>query len=118
MVQEWLSRRGRLLRAQWLFHYKWIGIKNHGTNNGIFYKNRHKSDYFTQTTPIHPDYLAVNRLLMEEWQDKYVDLLSLTMRSDSTVLVFTPDHHFITYDGKHLTPSGARYYSVLLLSDY
>jgi len=85
--------------------------KNHGTYNGIFYKNRHKSDYFTQTTPIHPDYLAVNRLLKGEWQGKYVNLLSLTMRSDSTVLVFTPDHHFFTYDGKHLTPSGARYYS-------
>lgn len=87
-----------------------IGTKNHGTSNGIFYKNRHKSDYFTQTTPIHPDYLAVNRLLKEEWKDKYVDLLSVTMRSDSTVLVFTPDNHFITYDGKHLTPFGARYY--------
>lgn len=88
-----------------------IGTKNHGTSNGIFYKNRHKSDYFTQTTPIHPDYLAVNRLLKEEWKDKYVDLLSLTFHPDGTVPVFTPDNHFITYDGKHLTPSGASYYS-------
>ena len=95
-----------------------IGTKNHGTSNGIFYKNRHKSDYFSQTTPIHPDFHAVNRLLKEEWQNKYVDLLSLTLQTRSTVPVFTPDHHFITYDGKHLTPSGARYYSVLLLSDY
>ena len=95
-----------------------IGTKNHGTSNGIFYKNRHKSDYFTQTTPIHPDYHAVNRLLKEEWKDKYVDLLSLAMHLDITVSVFTPDHHYITYDGKHLTPSGARYYSGLLLSDY
>ena len=72
-----------------------IGTKNHGTSNGIFYKNRHKSDYFSQTTPIHPDYHAVNRLLKEEWKDKYVDLLSLTMQLDSTVPVFTPDHHFL-----------------------
>lgn len=91
-----------------------IGTKNHGTSNGIFYKNRHKSDYFTQTTRIHPDYHAVNRLLKEEWKDKYVDLLSLTMQPDSTVPVFTPDHHFITYDGKHLTPSGACYYFATL----
>lgn len=91
-----------------------IGTKNHGTSNGIFYKNRHHPDYFSQTTPIHPDYHAVNRLLKEEWQDKYVDLLSLTLQPDSTVTIFTPDHHYITYDGKHLTPSGAGHYSELL----
>ena len=88
-----------------------IGTKNHGTSNGIFYKNRLKSDYFTQTTPIHSDFHAVNHLQKEEWKDKYVDLLSLTLLPDSTVPVFTPDHHFITYDGKHLTPFGVRYYS-------
>jgi len=93
-----------------------IGTKNHGTSNGIFYKNRHKSDYFSQTTPIHPDYHAVNRLLKEEWKDKYVDLLSLTLHPDSTVPVFTPDHLFITYDGKHLTLSGASYYSGLMFN--
>ena len=41
-------------------------------------------------------------------------MLSLTMLSDSTVPVFTKDHHFITYDGMHLTPAGTRYYSRLL----
>ena len=91
-----------------------VGTKNHGSSNGIYYKNRHKADYFEQRTAIHPDFLAVNRLLREEWQGKYVDLLSLTLQSDSTVLVFTPDHHFITYDGMHLTPAGTRYYATLL----
>lgn len=90
-----------------------IGTKNHGTSNGVFYKNRHKSNYFNLTITIHPNYYAVNRLLSKEWQDKYVDLLSLTLQPDGTVPVFTPDHHYIAYDGKHLTPSGARYYSKL-----
>ena len=90
-----------------------IGTKNHGTCNGIFYRNRHREDYFAQRTSINPDYYAVNRLLSKEWQYKYVDLLSLTLQPDGTVPVFTPDHHYITYDGKHLTPSGARYYSKL-----
>ena len=94
-----------------------IGTKNHGTSNGIFYKNRHHSDYFSQTTPVHPDYFAVNRLMKEEWQDSYVDLLSLTLQPDSTVSIFTPDHHYISYDGKHLTPSGARYYSENLFNE-
>ena len=88
-----------------------IGTKNHGTSNGIFYKNRHRSDYFNQTTSIHQDFHTVNRLLKEEWQDKYVDLLSLTIQKDSTVPIFTPDKHFITYDGMHLTPACVQCYA-------
>ena len=90
-----------------------IGTKNHGTSNGIFYKNRHRPGYFAQRTTIREDFHTVNRMLKAQWQDKYVDLLSLTLQPDSTVLVFTPDQHFITYDGLHLTPTGTRYYSDL-----
>ena len=91
-----------------------IGTKNHGTSNGIFYKNRQSTNYFNQRTTIRPDFFAANRLSREEWKDHYVDLLSLTLQPDSTVPVFTPDHHFITYDGKHLTSAGTRYYAYLL----
>ena len=93
-----------------------IGTKNHGSSNGIFYKNRYRSDYFRQKTAIRDDFHTVNQLLRQEWQDYYVDLLSLTMQADGTVPVFTPDHHFITYDGMHLTPAGTHYYSSLLKS--
>lgn len=88
-----------------------IGTKNHGTSNGIFYKNRYSDDYFAQRTTIRQDYYAVNRLLSEEWKEKYIDLLNLMLRPDGTVSVFTPDHHFITYDGMHLTPAGTKYYA-------
>ena len=88
-----------------------IGTKNHGTSNGHFYKNRKSPCYFDQTVIISKVFLAVNRSLKEEWQDKYVDLLSLTLREDNTVRLFTPDHHFISYDCKHLTPFGVIYYA-------
>ena len=91
-----------------------IGTKNHGTSNGIFYKNRYSPDYFSQRTAIRRDFFAVNRKLCDEWQDNYVDLISLTLQPDSTVPVFTPDHYFITYDGMHLTPAGVCYYAQLL----
>lgn len=91
-----------------------IGTKNHGTSNGIFYKFRYRDNYLSQRATIREDFHAVNRILKIEWQDKYVDLLKLTLYSDGTVPVFTPDHHFITYDGRHLTSSGTRYYSRLL----
>ena len=92
-----------------------IGTKNHGTSNGIFYKFRYYDDYFSQRTTIREDFHIVNQRLRDEWQGHYVDLLSLTLQPDSTVPVFTPDRHFITYDGKHLTPSGTRYYSQRVL---
>ncbi len=91
-----------------------IGTKNHGTSNGIFYKNRHHPDYYAQRTTVREDFHIVNRMLKAEWQDKYIDLLTLTLQSDSTVPIFTPDHHFITYDGLHLTPAGTQYYVQLL----
>ena len=91
-----------------------VGTKNHGTGNGIFYKNRYSTDYFSQRAAIRQDFFSVNALSHKEWKDHYVDLLSLTLLPDSTVPVFTPDHHFITYDGRHLTRYGACYYSRLL----
>ena len=91
-----------------------IGTKNHGTSNGIFYKTRCREDYLSQRTAISQDFLTVNRLMKEEWGDRFIDLMSQTMHSDSTVSVFTPEGQFITYDGKHLTPAGTRYYAVLL----
>lgn len=87
-----------------------IGTKNFGTSNGIFYKNRYREDYFAQRASIPQDFHTVNHLLREQWGDRYVDLLTPVLQPDSTVPIFTPDRHFIVYDGKHLTPAGARYY--------
>lgn len=91
-----------------------IGTKNHGTSNGIFYKERYRSDYFKQRTHIQASFSAANSLFREEWQNQFVDLLSLSIHSDGTVPVFTPKHKYVTYDGRHLTPAGTRFYASLL----
>ena len=91
-----------------------IGTKNHGTSNGVFYKSRHHENYFAQRTLINEDFHSVNSLLCEEWQPYYVDLLNFTLLPDNTVPVFTPDHYYITYDCKHLTLFGARFYAKLM----
>ena len=93
-----------------------IGTKNHGTSIGIFYKYRHRSDYYSQRTTLREDFNIVNSLLKKEWQGNYVDILSLTFHSDGTVPIFTPEGKFFTYDCRHLTPSGARYYARFLLN--
>ena len=74
------------------------------------------TDYYSQRASIRQSFFAVNRLLREEWQDRYVDFLSLAAQFDGRVPVFTPSHEFITYDGSHLTPFGASYYADELLS--
>ena len=71
-------------------------------------------DYFDQQTIISKDYYTINHLMKEEWEDNYIDLLSLISHNHS-VPVFTLDHHLITYDCMHLTPSGAMFYSQLLM---
>ena len=91
-----------------------IGTKNHGTSNGIFYKNSLRPDYFNQKVGIREEFHRVNAMLHDEWQKKYVDLLSLTLDSEGAVPVFTSNHKFITYDGKHLTPAGACFYQALI----
>lgn len=91
-----------------------IGTKNHGTSNGIFYKYRHRNDYYSQRTTPREDFYIVNSLLKEEWQGNYVDLLSFAIDSKGAVPVFTPNHKYITYDGRHLTPSGAHFYACKL----
>jgi len=91
-----------------------IGTKNHGTSNGIFYKNCQSSYYFDQQTIISKDYYTINHLMKEEWEDNYIDLLSLISHNHS-VPVFTPDQNFFSYDCMHLTPSGAKCYSQLLM---
>ena len=91
-----------------------IGTKNHGTSNGIFYKYRHRNDYYSQRTTPREDFYIVNSLLKKEWQGNYVDLLSFAIDSKGSVPVFTPNHKYITYDGRHLTPSGARFYTCKL----
>ena len=94
-----------------------IGTKNHGTSNGIFYKYRYCPDYFKQRTTIREDFNKVNAMLHDEWQEKYVDLLSLSLGSDGAVPIFTSNHKFITYDGRHLTPAGACFYHTLIFHE-
>ena len=88
-----------------------IGTKNHGSSNGIFYKNRFKPDYYKQRAYISKEFNAVNRLLKNEWQNNYVDLLSVMTSPDESVPVFNSNSYFIAYDGMHLTQEGSRYYA-------
>lgn len=90
-----------------------VGTKNFGTNNGIFYNNK-GIDYCHQRTKMEDYYYEFNEQLKNEWDDKYIDLVGLTIDENGTVPVFTPDCKFISQDCRHLTQSGAQYFAELL----
>ena len=89
-----------------------IGTKSFGESNGIFYKNRHRPDYFQQTVRIKPYFIRLNNEMKAEWHDKYIDLLTPSLvGNDGEVGIFSPDKKFISQDTRHLTKGGAEFYA-------
>ena len=90
-----------------------VGEKSFGVNNGPVYAKRHRPDYFDQR--VEPaggaQFLARNKRLRETYGDRYLDLMSMVVDSSGRVPVFTPDHHFISLDCKHLGKAGARFFA-------
>jgi len=55
--------------------------------------------------------------LKKQWGNKYIDLIGKVVDNHGMVPVFTPENKFISEDCKHLTHSGALYYSKILEND-
>ena len=90
-----------------------IGHKRYSFCNGKYFnKNKHSKDYYLQTD-IEPDVTKeMNRELQLLFGERnIIDLMGIIRNKDGKIRVFTPDKKFISNDGMHLTPSGARYYA-------
>ena len=90
-----------------------VGEKNFGESNGQIYFNRNKPDYFEQFTEVEDKekYIEKNRRFAEEYGDRFVDLMQMVTNDKDQVRVFTPDHHFISADCRHLSKGGAIFYA-------
>jgi len=88
-----------------------VGTKNFGTNNGIFYRNRGSRNYYFQRTSIDSGFIKLNEALKKQWGSKFIDLIGMNMDKDGKVPVFTPHCQFISQDGRHLTHAGAVYFA-------
>lgn len=88
-----------------------IGTKNFGESNGIIYKNRNQPDYFKQTIKINPNFITINDQMKNEWKEKYIDLLGMSLAKNGEVIAFSPKHKFMSQDTRHLTRGGAEYYA-------
>lgn len=93
-----------------------IGDKSFGENNGHIYARRHRPDYYEQyVEPLGGErFLSRNRHFHELYGDRFLDLTSMVLNEDGKVRVFTPDHHFISADGKHLTAAGAKFFAGMI----
>ena len=90
-----------------------VGEKSFGVNNGHVYAKRHRPDYFDQR--VEPlggvQFLERNNRFRDFYGERFLDLMNWVTDDQGLVQVFTPDHHFISADGKHFTQAGASFFA-------
>lgn len=90
-----------------------VGDKSFGEHNGHVYARRHRPDYFEQR--VEPlggrRFLTRNERFHAHYGERFLDMMAPVLDEEGKVRVFTPDHHFISADGKHFTKAGARFYA-------
>ncbi|PRY54514.1 peptidoglycan/LPS O-acetylase OafA/YrhL [Arcticibacter pallidicorallinus] len=88
-----------------------VGTKNFGPNNGLLYNQKRSQGNCDLRANVSDYALNENRELIEEWGDRYIDLLSYVVDTANKVPVFTQNCEFISQDTRHFTRSGARFFA-------
>ena len=93
-----------------------VGEKNFGVSNGQVYAKRNDPDYFNQYVDVEDidRFIIQNKQYADKYGDRFIDMMSYVTNEKNQVRVFTPDHHFISADCRHLSKGGAIYYSQLI----
>ena len=93
-----------------------VGEKNFGESNGQVYAKRNRPDYFEQYIEVadRERFINQNRHFAELYGDRFLDLMAMVTDDCGKVRVFTPDHHFMSADCKHLSKGGAIFFSKLI----
>lgn len=88
-----------------------VGEKSFGVNNGHVYARRHRADFFDQR--VEPQggnaFLDRNIRFREFYGERFLDMMAMVTDDAGLVQVFSPEHRFISADGKHLTIAGAQF---------
>ena len=89
-----------------------VGEKNFGVSNGQVYAKRNDADYFEQYVEVEDRerFIERNRYFAKLYGERYIDLMTMVLNDDNQVRVFSPDHHFISADCRHLSEGGAIFY--------
>ena len=89
-----------------------VGEKNFGVSNGLIYAKRGDADYFYQYVDVEDKdhFIVRNKHFADLYGDRFIDLMSLVTNEHEQVRVFSPDHHFISADCRHLSKGGAIFF--------
>lgn len=90
-----------------------VGEKNFGECNGQIYAHRNRQDYFEQYIEVEDrkQFIEKNQYFVDLYKDRFLNLMSMVSNKDGKVRVFTPDHHFMSADCRHLSLGGAKYFA-------
>lgn len=93
-----------------------VGEKDFGESNGQVYAKRKTPYYFDQYVEVKDriQFIEKNRYFSDLYGSRYLDLMSLVTNAEGKVRVFTPDHHYISPDTRHLSKGGALFFSELI----
>lgn len=90
-----------------------VGEKNFGVSNGQIYAKRNTIDYFNQYIEVEDEehYIERNRYFAQLYGGRFLNMMSMVTNSENKVRVFTPDHHFMSADCRHLSKGGAEFFA-------
>ena len=93
-----------------------VGEKNFGESNGQVYANRNNADYFEQYIDVEDTerYINNNRHFAEKYGNRFIDMMSMVTNETNQVRVFTPDHHYMSADCRHLSKGGAKFFAKMI----
>lgn len=88
-----------------------IGTKSYGKTFGLIYSKRNTSQYYNSTIPVHPKLRQINDQWKRSWGGNYIDFVENSLDAKGEIKLFTDNNKIISFDCRHLTRSGALYYS-------
>lgn len=93
-----------------------VGEKNFGVSNGQVYAKRGDTDYFEQFVDVENKerFIERNKYFAKLYGNRFLDLMSMVTNEKDQVKVFSPDHHFISADCRHLSKGGAIMFSQMI----
>lgn len=90
----------------------YFGPKSFGYSNGINYRHLKQINNFNRyAVPVSEKVILKNNQAKKAWGSQYISMLDPVLVDEKNVRVFTQEGKFISQDGRHLTPAGARFYS-------
>lgn len=90
-----------------------VGEKNFGESNGQIYAKRNRDNYFAQYIDVEDKdrYIGKNNKFADLYGERFIDLMSIVTNDNGQVRAFTPDHHFMSADCRHLSKGGAEFFA-------